>query len=70
MKPSYRLIPYKKSFRFRLYLMFTGAIALSTAAFASFYVMTDTKSYRTTLEREGRLLATILAQNARLPLFA
>jgi signal transduction histidine kinase len=64
------LIPYNKSFRFRLYLIFTGAIALLTAAFASFYVMTDIQGYRTTLEREGTLLATILAQNARLPLFA
>ena len=70
MKSSYRLVPYRKSFRFRLYLMFTGAIALLTAAFASFYVITDVQSYRSTLEREGRLLATILAQNARLPLFA
>jgi len=59
-----------KSFRFRLYLIFTGTIALLTAAFASFYVIAETNSYRSTLEREGKLLATILAQNARLPLFA
>ncbi len=70
MKGAYRLMPYNKSFRFRLYLMFSGAIALLTAVFALFYVMTDIRGYRTTLEREGRLLATILAQNARLPLFA
>ena len=70
MKKSYRLSPYTKNFRFRLYLLFTGTIALLTAAFASFYVMTEINGYRITLEREGRLLATILAQNARLPLFA
>lgn len=71
MKHSFRLSPYTtKSFRFRLYLIFTGIIALLTAAFASFYVLTDIKGYRSTLEREGRLLATVLAQNARLPLFA
>ena len=70
MKVRYRLIPFNKSFRFRLYLMFTGTIALLTAAFASFYVISDIQSYRSTLEREGKLLATILAQNARLALFA
>ena len=70
MRKKYRLSPYAKSFRFRLYLIFTGTIALLTAAFASFYVMTEIKGYRSNLEREGRLLATILSQNARLPLFA
>jgi two-component system, NtrC family, sensor kinase len=59
-----------KNFRFRLYLIFTATIALLTAAFASFYVITEVNGYRSTLEREGRLLATVLAQNARLPLFA
>jgi len=70
VRKKYRLSPYAKSFRFRLYLIFTGTIALLTAAFASFYVMTEIKGYRSNLEREGRLLATILSQNARLPLFA
>ena len=65
-----RLPPYAKSFRFRLYLIFTGIIALLTAAFASFYVLTEVNAYRSNMEREGKLLATILAQNARLPLFA
>ena len=59
-----------KNFRFRLYLIFTATIALLTAAFASFYVITEGNGFRSTLEREGRLLATVLAQNARLPLFA
>jgi signal transduction histidine kinase len=59
-----------KNFRFRLYLIFTATIALLTAAFASFYVITEVNGFRSTLEREGRLLATVLAQNARLPLFA
>jgi len=67
---KWNLSRYCNSFRFRLYLIFTGTIALLTATFASFYVMTEMKGYRNTLEREGRLLATILAQNARLPLFA
>ena len=70
MKRKLRVAPYIKNFRVRLYLIFTGTIALLTAAFVSFYVLTDMRSYRSTLEREGRLLATILAQNARLPLFA
>ena len=61
---------YRRSFRFRIYLIFTATIALLTAAFASFYVVTDVNRYRSNLEREGSLLATILAQNARLPLFA
>lgn len=65
-----RLPPYAKSFRFRLYLIFTCTIALLTAAFAFFYVLTEMNDYRSNLEREGKLLATILAQNARLPLFA
>ena len=65
-----RLPPYAKSFRFRLYLTFTGTIALLTAAFVSFYVATEAGTYRSNLEREGKLLATILAHNARLPLFA
>lgn len=59
-----------KTFRFRIYLIFTVTIALLTAAFASFYVITEVNGYRSTMEREGRLLATVLAQNARLPLFA
>lgn len=67
---KFRLSPFTKSFRVRLYLIFTGTIALLTAAFVSFYVLTEINAYRSTLEREGRLLATILSQNARLPLFA
>jgi two-component system, NtrC family, sensor kinase len=70
MKILNRLSLYRSSFRFRLYFIFTVTIALLTAAFASFYVVTDIKGYRSNLEREGVLLATILAQNARLPLFA
>jgi two-component system, NtrC family, sensor kinase len=70
VKRSFRFSSYLKSFRFRLYLTFTVTIALLTAAFVFFYVMTEINGYRSTLEREGRLLATILAQNARLPLFA
>lgn len=61
---------FRHSFRFRLYFIFTATIALLTAAFTSFYVINDIKSFRTTLEREGKLLATVLAQNARLPVFA
>lgn len=59
-----------RSFRFRLYFMFSTTIALLTGAFASFYVYTEINAYQSTLEREGKLLATILSQNARLPLFA
>jgi len=70
VKPLRRLIPYSKSFRFRIHLMFTGVVALLTAIFASFYVLSDAQSYRSSLEREGKLLAANLAQNARLPLFA
>ena len=65
-----RKIRVAKNFRFRLYLLFTATIALLTAAFASFYLITEVNAFRSTLEREGRLLATVLAQNARLPLFA
>ncbi|HJV35294.1 ATP-binding protein [Geomonas sp.] len=70
MKKNSSLSSYMKGFRFRLYLISTATIALLTAAFASIYVITEMNGYRSTLEREGRLLATILAQNARLPLFA
>jgi two-component system, NtrC family, sensor kinase len=70
VKKPLLLPPYPKSFRFRLYLIYTGTIALLTAAFAIFYVVTEINSYRSILEREGKLLATILAQNARLPVFA
>jgi len=65
-----RLPPYTQGFRFRLYLIFTAIIALLTGAFALVYVVTEINSYRSSLEREGRLLAAMLAQNARLPLFA
>ncbi|MCM0081702.1 ATP-binding protein [Geomonas sp. Red32] len=70
MKKSSRISSYLKSFSFRLYLIFSATIALLTAAFALVYVITESHGYRTTLEREGKLMATILAQNARLPLFA
>ncbi|HBA86734.1 MAG TPA: ATP-binding protein [Geobacter sp.] len=69
-KKRFRLAAYTKSFRLRLYLIFTVTIALLTGAFTFFYVITEINAYKSTLEREGRLLATILAQNARLPLFA
>ncbi|HJV66575.1 MAG TPA: ATP-binding protein [Geomonas sp.] len=70
MRKHSSLSSYMKGFRFRLYLISTATIALLTAAFASVYVITEMNGYRSTLEREGKLLATILAQNARLPLFA
>jgi two-component system, NtrC family, sensor kinase len=70
MKKSRKLSSYLKGFQFRLYLIFTATIALLTAAFALVYVLTEVQGYRSTLEREGKLLATMLAQNARLPLFA
>ncbi|MBJ6723979.1 sensor histidine kinase [Geomesophilobacter sediminis] len=59
-----------KSFRFRLYFLYSATIALLTGAFVSFYVYTEFTGFRSALIREGRLLATVLAQNARLPLFA
>jgi two-component system, NtrC family, sensor kinase len=65
-----RYLRYTKGFRFRLYLIFTGTIALLTGAFATVYIITEIHSYRSNLDREGKLLATVLAQNARLPLFA
>jgi signal transduction histidine kinase len=65
-----RFLRLTKNFRFRIYFIFTATIALLTAAFAAFYVITEFHGFRSTLEREGRLLATVLAQNARLPLFA
>jgi len=67
---NFRVSRLVTSFRFRLYLIFTGTIALLTAAFALFYIITEINGFRSTLEREGKLLATVLAQNARLPLFA
>jgi two-component system, NtrC family, sensor kinase len=70
MQRKFRVPHLVKNFRFRIYLIFTVTIALLTAAFASFYVITEVNGFQSTLEREGRLLATILAQNARLPLFA
>ena len=70
MARSLRKVRLTKNFRFRLYLIFTATIALLTAAFACFYLLTEVNAFRSTLEREGRLLATVLAQNARLPLFA
>jgi two-component system, NtrC family, sensor kinase len=70
VKKHRRLSSHLKGFRFRLYLIFTVTIALLTGAFTLVYVLTEIQGYRSTLEREGNLLATMLAQNARLPLFA
>lgn len=70
MPLRFRIPHVAKNFRFRIYITFTATIALLTAAFAAFYVITEVNGFRATMEREGRLLATVLAQNSRLPLFA
>ncbi|GAB7026379.1 sensor histidine kinase [Geotalea toluenoxydans] len=60
----------KKNFRFRLFAIFTVITALITALFTGLLVNHDIASYRLQASEKAHLLASLLANTIRLPLYA
>ncbi len=60
----------KKSFRFRLFAIFTVITSLITALFTVLLVEHEIRSYRFQAAEKAHLLASLLANNIRLPLYA
>jgi signal transduction histidine kinase len=60
----------KRSFRFRLFAIFTVITALITALFTVLLVRHEIESYRLQATEKAHLLASLLANTIRLPLYA
>lgn len=65
-----RLITFRTSFRFRLFVIFTLSTALITVTFTSFYIAREINAGRKQAAERVRLLASLLASSVRLPLYA
>lgn len=59
-----------KSLHYRLTLLITLLTAFLTIVFTSYYIVSERRSYLSRLESKGTLLAGILAESVRLPLYA
>lgn len=64
-----RVRRFGQSFRFRLFMIFTLGTALVTVILTSSYILHETAALRTRSTERARLLASVLAANAHLPLF-
>ncbi|WP_243375297.1 HAMP domain-containing sensor histidine kinase [Geotalea sp. SG265] len=60
----------KRSFRFRLFAVFTVTTALITALFTVLLVKHEIATYRLQVTEKAHLLASLLANTIRLPLYA
>jgi signal transduction histidine kinase len=69
MSPLQRLNRFRNSFRFRLFIIFTLGTALITLFLSAGYIIRERNEFRKHTIERARLLVTILAGNARLPLF-
>lgn len=69
MSPLQRLSRFRNSFRFRLFIIFTLGTALITFFLTATYIIREKNNFREHTTERARLLAAILAGNARLPLF-
>ncbi len=65
-----RLQKLNKSFRFRLFAVFTIITAVITSIFAALFVQHELRSYRLQASEKTLLLASLLANSIRLPLYA
>lgn len=69
MSPLQHLNRFRNSFRFRLFIIFTLSTALITFFLTATYIIREKNEFREHTTDRARLLVTILAGNARLPLF-
>ena len=60
----------KESFRAKVFSLFTFFIVIVSVSFTVFFIYHESKNYQGQLENEGRLLASLLADNSRLAVFA
>jgi len=65
----FNLFNYRESFSARIFLTFSTLCIIVTLAFTLFFFRYQSRSLTEKLESKGELLATLLAQNARLGVF-
>ena len=70
MKLPLILSKLKESFRAKLFTLFAIVIVVISLSFTIFFVVHESNSYRKQLVNEGNLLASLLAYNSRLAVFA
>ena len=70
MTPRAKLRGFRTSFRFKLFIIFTCLTALITIIFSSLYIVYELRTHRQTDMEKLHMLATHLADNIRLPLYA
>jgi PAS domain S-box-containing protein len=63
-------IRLKESFRAKVFSLFTFFIVIVSVSFTIFFIRHESKNYQEQLVTEGKLLANLLADNSRLPVFA
>jgi PAS domain S-box-containing protein len=63
-------IRLKESFRAKVFSLFTFFIVIVSVSFTIFFILHESKNYQAQLVAEGKLLASLLADNSRLPVFA
>jgi PAS domain S-box-containing protein len=60
----------RESFKAKLFSLFTLVIVVISLSFTIFFVLHESNNYQEQLVSEGKLLASLLAYNSRLPVFA
>ncbi|HTY20327.1 MAG TPA: hypothetical protein VMC44_01700, partial [Geobacteraceae bacterium] len=60
----------RESFRAKLFTLFTVVIVIISFSFTIFFIIHESNSYQEQLISEGNLLASLLAYNSRLAVFA
>lgn len=70
MSPLGRLKRFRHSFRSRIFIAFTGLTALIAISFMAIAINNEIINYRERSDEKARLLASMLADTVRLPLFA
>jgi len=60
----------KESFRAKVFSLFTFFIVIVSVSFTIFFIRHESQNYQEQLVSEGKLLASLLADNSRLPVFA
>jgi PAS domain S-box-containing protein len=63
-------IRLKESFRAKVFSLFTFFIVIVSVSFTIFFIRHESQNYQEQLVNEGKLLASLLADNSRLPVFA